>query len=224
MNSLETRSELLCGLLERLVAYNIKFGNGIGGELRMIYLELFLSFMQIGLFSIGGGYAALPLIQEQVVDYHHWLSLTEFTDLITISGMTPGPIAINSSTFVGNRIAGIGGAVIATIGCVLPSFFIVLILAYIYYKYRNITLIKGILDGLRPAVVALIASAGLSILIVALWGEEGITSKLSDINLVAVVIFLICLLVLKKHKPNPILIMMGSGIVGMVIYLWMGVS
>lgn len=95
----------------------------------MIYLQLFWSFFQIGLFSIGGGYAAILLIQNQVVDVHNWLSLTEFTDLITISQMTPGPIAINSATFVGIRIAGFGGAIVATIGCILPSCIIVFLLA-----------------------------------------------------------------------------------------------
>ena len=80
----------------------------------MIYLQLFLSFLQIGMFSFGGGYAAMPLIQGQVVTAHHWLSMEEFTDLITISQMTPGPIAINSATFVGTKIAGTGGALAAT--------------------------------------------------------------------------------------------------------------
>ena len=87
----------------------------------MIYLQLFLSFLQVGAFSIGGGYAAMPLIQSQVVTSHGWLTMSEFTDLITIAEMTPGPIAVNSATFVGIRIAGVGGAVIATLGCILPS-------------------------------------------------------------------------------------------------------
>ena len=106
----------------------------------MIYLELFWSFLQIGLFSFGGGYAALPLIQQQVVDNHAWLSMTEFTNLITISQMTPGPIAINSATFVGIKIAGIPGAVVATLGCVLPSCIIVTIIAKLYLKYRNMAI------------------------------------------------------------------------------------
>ena len=87
----------------------------------MIYFQLFLSFFQIGLFSFGGGYAAMPLIQGQVVQGHGWLSMSEFTDLITISQMTPGPIAVNSATFVGIKIAGIPGALAATFGCILPS-------------------------------------------------------------------------------------------------------
>ena len=89
----------------------------------MIYLQLFLSMFQIGLFSVGGGYVAIPLIQHQVVELHGWLSATEFTDIITIAEMTPGPIAINSATFVGIRVAGIPGALVATFGCVLPSSF-----------------------------------------------------------------------------------------------------
>lgn len=188
----------------------------------MIYLKLLLSFFQVGLFSIGGGYAALPLIQEQVVDINGWLSMAEFTDLITISQMTPGPIAINSATFVGNQVAGIGGSVVATLGCVLPSFIIVLILAYFYFKYKNITLVQGILGGLRPAVVALIASAGVSILINAFWGEAGFVADLKAINLIAVGLFIVSLIVLRKFKPNPIWVMTGSGIVGMVIYLSTG--
>ena len=91
----------------------------------MIYLQLFLSFLQVGMFSIGGGYAAMPLIQNQVVTSHSWLTMSEFTDLITIAEMTPGPIAVNSATFVGIRIAGIPGALIATFGCILPSCIIV---------------------------------------------------------------------------------------------------
>ena len=104
----------------------------------MIYMQLFLSFLQVGLFSIGGGYAAMPLIQSQVVNRYAWLTMNEFTDLITIAEMTPGPIAVNSATFVGIRIAGIPGALIATFGCILPSCFIVSFLAFIYYRYKQV--------------------------------------------------------------------------------------
>ena len=131
----------------------------------MIYLQLFLSFLQIGAFSFGGGYAAMPLIQSQIVDLHHWISFKEFTDLITISQMTPGPIAINSATFVGTKIAGIPGAIAATIGCILPSCILVTIIAYFYLKYRHLRFLQNILNYLRPAVVALIATAGVTIMI-----------------------------------------------------------
>ena len=125
----------------------------------MIYLQLFISFLQVGMFSFGGGYAAMPLIQGQVVTLHQWLSMAEFTDLITISQMTPGPIAVNSATFVGIKIAGIPGAIVATLGCILPSCMIVTLLAKLYLKYRNMALLQGVLGSLRPAVVAMIASA-----------------------------------------------------------------
>lgn len=155
----------------------------------MRLLQLFWSFFQIGIFSIGGGMAALPLIQNQVVNLHHWLTLTEFTDLITIAEMTPGPIAINSATFIGIRIAGIPGAIIATLGCIFPSCVIVSVLAWIYFRYKELTVVQGVLSGLRPTIAALIASAGLSIFILAVWGESGFSMNLQSINLVSVLIF-----------------------------------
>ena len=124
----------------------------------MIYLKLFLSFLQIGLFSFGGGYAAMPLIQEQVVTQHGWLTMTEFTDLITISQMTPGPIAINAATFVGSKIAGVPGSVAATCGCILPSCIIVTLIAWFYLRYKKMKMFQSVLESLRPAVVALIAA------------------------------------------------------------------
>lgn len=184
----------------------------------MIYLQLFCSFFQIGLFSIGGGYAALPLIQHQVVELHGWLTMTEFTDLITISQMTPGPIAINSSTFVGTQIAGAGGAVVATVGCIAPSCVIVSLLALLYTKYKNLAVVDGVLNGLRPAVVALIASAGVSILITALWGGQGFSLYPRNLDLAAASLFLAGFFVLRKWKSNPIWVMVGCGLAGMLYY------
>ena len=101
----------------------------------MIYLQLILSFLQVSLFSFGGGYASIALIEEQVVSTHHWLSLQEFNDLVTISQMTPGPVALNSATFVGTKIAGLPGAITATLACILPSCIIVGLISYFYFKY-----------------------------------------------------------------------------------------
>lgn len=148
----------------------------------MIYLELLWSFFQIGLFSIGGGYAAMPLIQNQVVAVYPWLSMTQFADIMTIAEMTPGPIAINSATFVGIQVAGIPGAIIATTGCILPSCVIVITLAYIYYRFRGLSMVQGVLAGLRPAVVAIIASAGITLVIMAFYGERILPVDLSGIN------------------------------------------
>lgn len=177
----------------------------------MIYLQLFLSFLQIGMFSFGGGYAAMPLIQGQVVTLHGWLTMSEFTDLITISQMTPGPIAVNSATFVGMKIAGIPGAVVATDGCILPSCIIVTILAKLYLKYRNLDLLQGVLKSLRPAVVAMIASAGILILKNAFWGS-GESISLTGTEWSMVVIFGICVLLLRKTKLNPIWVMVLAGV------------
>lgn len=177
----------------------------------MIYIQLFLSFLQIGLFSFGGGYAAMPLIQEQIVDTHGWLSMSEFTDLITISQMTPGPIAINSATFVGIKIAGLAGAAVATAGCILPSCVIVTLLAKIYLKYRNVKTFQSVLDSLRPAVVAMIAAAGVSILTSAFW-KNADKIILAETDWSMALIFLICLILLKKAKWNPILVMLLAGL------------
>lgn len=187
----------------------------------MIYLDIFWSFFQIGLFSIGGGYAALPLIENQVLKVHNWLTLGEFADLLTISQMTPGPIALNASTFVGTKVAGFPGAVIATVGCVTPSCIIVLILAYFYFKYKNLSTIQGVLKGLRPAVVSLIASAGLTILLMAVFKTEDVSllnMKLSDINFISIILIAIGVFVLKKYKADPIKVMLATGIIGIFVY------
>ena len=187
----------------------------------MIYLQLFLSFLQIGAFSFGGGYAAMPLIQNQVVQIHPWLSQSEFTDLITISQMTPGPIAINSATFVGTRIAGIPGALAATAGCVLPSCILVTLLAKIYLKYRNLSLLQGVLKSLRPAVIAMIAAAGVSILVTAFWGEAitslTLTQLLPNISIQSAGIFIGSLILLARFKMNPIHVMLLSGVAEVVL-------
>ena len=174
----------------------------------MIYWQLFLSFLQIGMFSFGGGYAALPLIQEQVVTQHGWLSRSEFTDLITISQMTPGPIAVNSATFVGIRLAGFLGALAATFGCILPSCILVTVLSYLYLKYRKMSMLQGVLETLRPAVVSMIAAAGVSILITAFWNDAvSFMSTKWD----SIVIFVVAVWLLKKKNWNPILVMVLSG-------------
>ena len=177
----------------------------------MIYLQLFFSFLQVGMFSFGGGYAAMPLIQGQVVTAHKWLSMPEFTDLITISQMTPGPIAVNSATFVGIKIAGIPGALVATFGCILPSCIIVTVIAKLYLKYRNMAMLQGVLNSLRPAVVAMIASAGISILITAFWGNAAAIA-LAGTKWSLVVIFVVCIVLLRKIKMNPIWVMVLAGV------------
>ena len=163
----------------------------------------------------------MPLIQAQVVDSNHWLSMKEFVDIITISQMTPGPIAVNSATFVGMRISGILGAIVATVGCVMPSAIIVLTIAYFYYKYQDLWVIQGALKGLRPSVVSLIASAGLSILLIALFNGNAASwfnVNLSQIDVIAGVLFIAGFIILRKFKTNPIYVMLGSGLIGLIFY------
>lgn len=188
----------------------------------MIYLKILFSFFKIGLFSFGGGYAAVPLIQSEIVDTNHWLKLSEFVNLITIAEMTPGPIAINSATFVGLRLAGLPGALIATFGCILPSFIILLFLSYLYIRFRNLETVQGVLAGLRPAIVSLIASAGISILVLALFNTDKSQINLPDFRLVEGVLFVIGLFVLRRFKVHPILVIFGSGLIGTIIYLCSG--
>lgn len=181
----------------------------------MIYLQLFLSFLKVGMFSVGGGYAAMPLIQSEAVSGYGWLTMSEFTDLITIAEMTPGPIAVNSATFVGIRVAGGLGAVVATFGCILPSCIIVSILSCIYFKYRNLSFLQSVLNSLRPAVVALIASAGLSILKSVAFSAG--KYDIAGLNVEKIVIFITAFIVLRRWKVNPILVMTVCGAANLLI-------
>lgn len=183
----------------------------------MIYLQLFLSFLQVGMFSFGGGYAAMPLIQGQVVTGHHWLSMSEFTDLITISQMTPGPIAVNSATFVGIKWQGTGCSG-GNIWSILPSCIIVTVIAKLYLKYRSMEVLQGVLGSLRPAVVAMIAAAGISILITAFWGSRDLIA-VTGTKWSLVLIFAVCMILLRKVKMNPIWVMILAGVMKVGISL-----
>ena len=176
----------------------------------MIYLQLFLSFLQIGALSFGGGYAAMPLIEAQIVTAHGWLDLTEFANLVTIAEMTPGPIAVNAATFVGTKIAGVPGALAATAGCILPACILVTLIARLYLKYRSLSVLQSVLGSLRPAVVAMIASAGVTILLSAFWGGRMIVP--AQTNYLMVGIFALSFLLLRRTKLNAIAVMVLAGV------------
>lgn len=183
----------------------------------MIYLEIFWSFFQIGLFSFGGGYAALPFIKQQVVTLHSWMAIDEFTDIVAISEMTPGPVAINAATFAGTRIGGFWGAIVATIGCILPACIIVTLLAVLYMKYRNISLLKNTLAILRPCIVGLIGSAALSMVLLSFFKATNF-SGIKTFDIIAIIIFALSFFLLKKFKPNPIWVMLISCVMGLALY------
>lgn len=180
----------------------------------MIFLRLFFSFCYIGALSFGGGYAALPLIREQCVEINGWLSMTEFSDLLTISQMTPGPIAINSATFVGMKAAGIPGAVVASLSFMLPPFIIVTIIFLVFRKYGRLPLLQDILSGLKPAVVALIAAAGLDILSEAIWGSQAISLASTDVF--AAVLAIAAFTVMRIRKTGAISVILVCGIIGVI--------
>ncbi|MDU5504581.1 MAG: chromate transporter [Anaerococcus vaginalis] len=180
-------------------------------------LKLFMSFFKVGLFSFGGGYAALPLIQDEVVNKNAWLGISEFNNLITISQMTPGPIAINSASFVGTRVYGISGAIVASLGCVMPSFIVVGTISYFYSKYRKLDSIQSVLGFLRPAVVSMILSAGIDILKTAFFDVKKIS--LGNIDISMVFLFVFILLAIRKTKIDPIFLMIISGFIYMALSL-----
>ena len=185
----------------------------------MIYLQMFFAFFEIGILSFGGGYAAVPLIQSQIVEKFHWLDISQFADLITIAEATPGPLMINSATFVGQQLAGFPGAIICTLGCVFPAFVIVLLLSFLYMRYRSLKPIQGILTGLRPAVVAMIASAALSLLVLALFGSSPSEICLENFRPIEAALFCLSLFLLRKKKANAVFVIFGSGIAGTLFYL-----
>jgi len=170
----------------------------------MILIELFWSFFKIGLLAFGGGYGALSLIQDQIVNINRWMNLEEFLTLISISQMTPGPIAINSATFIGYRIAGVPGSVFSTVGVVLPSvFWIFLILKLLKLSSRWIDT-SEVFNALRLGIVALILSATFRI------GIESINSIFTS------VLGVLAFLILYKFKLSVIWIVLGTGLVGVI--------
>lgn len=176
-------------------------------------LNLYMSFFKIGIFSFGGGLSSLPLIQEEIVGTNGWLSLSEFSDLVSIAQMTPGPISLNAATFVGTNLHGLKGAIVASIGNISPSIIIVSFLAAMYFKYQNLSTFQGILDTLKPASLALIAAAGLNILSPALLGGEAGEILSTKINYLGLFLFGASLFILQKKKVHPILTMLSVGIV-----------
>lgn len=183
----------------------------------MIYFQLFIEFAKISLVCVGGGYASMPLIQAVVVDNYHWLSLSEFIDVFTISQMTPGPIGINAATFAGMKTAGIGGAICATMGFVTPSLFLCIALAKIIFKYGDLGAIHGILNGLRPAVLALIAAACISFVLLSVWNVEEMPQDFSSTFDPKGAIILAGTLAAVRMKVGVIKVLVAAGVAGIAL-------
>ena len=173
----------------------------------VIYLELFLIFFKIGAFTFGGGYAMLPLIQQEVLS-HNWMDLEQLVNFVAVSESTPGPLAVNLASFVGAETGGLLGAVCATIGVVLPSFLIILLVAKFYRAFQTNTLVKGCMNGLRPTVVGMIGASLLSVAGSAFSLSAGVVPLVLAVVLLAVILFA------HWKKVHPILLIVGSAVVG----------
>ncbi|MGN0335761.1 MAG: chromate transporter [Lachnospiraceae bacterium] len=183
----------------------------------MIYLELFLTFFKIGAFTFGGGYAMLPLIQEEALS-RGWLDAETLINFIAVSESTPGPLAVNLSTYIGWETAGFFGALCGTLGIAFPAFLIILIIAKGFEKFRKNFVVRGCLTGLRPAAVGLIGSAAISVGHTVFFPNGFSADKWMSANfLFSLGIFFAALFLLNK-KTHPILIILGSAIVGILLF------
>lgn len=191
----------------------------------MIYFQLLSAFFKIGLFSFGGGYAMIPLMQEEVLR-HSWLTVQEFADVIAVAGTAPGPIAVNSAAFIGYRMSGIGGGITATVGVILPSLILALIVSRFFLKFRRHPIAKAAFYGIMPVTVGLIAGAAVfigenSILrnrITVYTVLDALRSPLEFVHAANVIIMTAALVALVKFKANPIFVITVSGIVGIGLY------
>jgi len=191
----------------------------------MIFLKLLFSFIKIGLFSFGGGYAMIPLIQKEI-EMYGWISPSEFVDIIAIAEMTPGPVAVNSATFVGYKAAGLMGSVVATIGVALPSLILILAVSEFFFKFQNNPINNMIFYGVRPVITGMIAAAGVFVAETAIFKTEVsieafkyLFSKPADIlDFGGIVILVASLVALIKFKMHPILLIVEAGIAGVIIY------
>lgn len=179
----------------------------------MIYLELFLTFLKIGAFTFGGGYAMLPLIQAEVLN-KAWMAENDLINFIAVSESTPGPFAINIATYIGSVTAGFLGSVCATLGVVLPSFVIILIIAQFYEKFKNSQTVKKVMSGLKPAVIGLIGTAVLSIAQTVFFQNGNTSSVLFDNEFYVSVLIAIIMTILAFKKVHPIIIICLSAAVG----------
>lgn len=180
--------------------------------------ELAISFWQIGSFSIGGGYAIISLIEDLLVNQYHWITIKEYTDIITISQMTPGPLAINASSFTGLKIAGIPGAIVATFSCISTGFVVSLSGYRFFCCFRNSECIMAVLRGLKAVATGLIGAAGAGILLLALTGQNSLQMEKVDFDFYALVIVVVSIFLLRRFKMNPVGILLLSAGFGIMVY------
>ena len=179
----------------------------------MIFLDLFWTFFKIGLFTFGGGYAMLPLIQAEVAA-HGWLTTEQLLNFVAVSESTPGPFAVNIATYVGSQLAGIPGGACATLGVALPSFIIILIVARCYARFRASRIVSGIMTGLKPAVIGLIGSAIVTMGSAVLFPGGISLAVFTSLSFWITVFIFILMAVLAFKKVHPILLICLSAVLG----------
>lgn len=184
----------------------------------MIILKLIQVFLLLGAFSFGGGLGSMELIRSRVVDQQMWLTNAEFTDIISISEMTPGPLGINIASFVGTRVAGVPGTIAATLSYVAPAVVIVILMAKVYFKYRDLGIVKAILSSLHPAVAAMVISAALRLCANAWWGGGIADFRFEDLNHIGIGLSFVMLVLLQKKKLGPVQAILFSGVIGAILY------
>lgn len=177
----------------------------------MIYLQLFLSYLKIGFFGFGGGYAMLSLIQNEIVEQQGWITASQFADIVAISQMTPGPIAINSATYIGYTVGGFWGSVVATFAVCLPALTVMLALTKFFLKLKDNRYVHGVLTGMKPIVVGMIVAAALLLIFPKQSADRTFIDHWSWI------LFGLTLYASYK-KINPILLIVLSAVAGIVIY------
>ena len=184
----------------------------------MIILKLIQVFLLLGAFSFGGGLGSMELIRSRVVDQQMWLTNAEFTDIISISEMTPGPLGINIASFVGTRVAGVPGTIAATLSYVAPAVVIVILMAKVYFKYRDLGIVKAVLSSLHPAVAAMVISAALRLCANAWWGGGIADFRFEDLNHIGIGLSFVMLVLLQKKKLGPVQAILFSGVIGAILY------
>jgi chromate transporter len=169
-------------------------------------MKLFIAFLKIGAFSFGGGYGVLAFMQKEIIETNNWINMQDFTNIVAIAEMTPGPIAVNASTFVGYKMGGLAGSALSTFGVILVPFILSLVVSIYFNKFKHLKQINWILKGIRPAVLGLIAAACINI------------GKISFVDIKSIVIGLLVFIGVYRFKINPILALALSGVMGIVVY------
>ncbi len=181
----------------------------------MSLLDIFLSFVKIGAMCFGGAYAAIPIVEKEVVYVQKWMTIAEFSDLVAMDELTPGPIIINSASFVGMRLAGVWGAIVASVGAIVVPCLVTTIMIFIFRKFKDIKGMNEVIYTIKCMTVALIISTALSIILNAVF--PGKVISLNNIDYLLLAMGIVGFLVIRKFKPNPLYVMLTCGAINLIV-------